>query len=84
MSEKAIKHAMNEVEIPAGAEVEINVDLETYALWLEFGGIIVRLDRGLRSMKIRNDREGLSKVNFTYEGMVEEEEASNGNENLRG
>jgi len=73
MNEKTIKHTVNEVEIPAGAEVEINVDLETYALWLEFGGIIVRLDKGLRSMKIRNDRNELSKVNFAYEGTEAEE-----------
>jgi len=73
MSEKTIEHTMNEVEIPAGAEVDVNVDLEAHALRLEFGGITVRLNRGLRSMKIRNDREELSKVNFTYEGMEAEE-----------
>jgi len=28
MDEKTIEHTMNEVKIPAGAEVDINVDLE--------------------------------------------------------
>jgi len=72
MSEKTIKHTMNEVKIPAGAEVDVDVDLEAHALRLEFRGITVRLDRGLRSMKIRNDRDELSKVNFAYEWMEAE------------
>jgi len=39
MDEKTIKHTMNEVEIPAGAEVDVDVDLEASACGLSLGGL---------------------------------------------